>query len=80
MPTVFAYGLYLLLIFVNLAAADFDIYRLNGNRPSRWKIFNGEASCENIEKVRPWTELRDVSKLLGFRCDGEWCNYKVRPS
>lgn len=79
-PAYLAYTIALTLI-VQLAAADFSIYRLDVLGPGSngpWKLFNNDATCGELQDRVAWGASKDVSgKRLGLRCKGTACDYHV---
>ena len=70
-----------LMLLIQLAAADFSIYRIDPPGPGSngpWKIFNNDATCGELDNRISWNSKSDVSgKKLGLRCKGTACDYHV---
>lgn len=80
--TSMAYFLAILALLVHFASANFDLYRIHGQRdipgspwgtqPNGFMVFNDDPQCSDITGESFWWERPDVSgDKLGVRCEGK---------
>lgn len=81
--SVIKYVMAILVAVAHLASANFDMYRIHGQRnddnspwgtqPDGYMLFNDDPkSCEDVHPYEFWWERRDVSTdKLGVLCEGK---------